>query len=215
MSISFERRTRLLFVGDSITSSDHQQDRERMGQGYVRLVRDYLLAADPMNAPHVMNVGVAGNRVIDLPGRWDRDVIAPRPDVISISVGVNDVWRGLESGDGAVPADEFAAVYHQILEKTRHLMPACQIVLCEPTGIWPPAHSNGPEFMQPYVDAVHRVGKAFHADAIIPLHSAFVMAHKQRPDVDWTTDGVHPTTTGHMLIAHTWLETTRNLTKVD
>jgi lysophospholipase L1-like esterase len=55
------------------------------------------------------------------------------------------------------------------------------------------------------VQAVHELAASFVADAIVPTHDAFRCAESRRTDIDWTTDGVHPTSTGHALIARTWL----------
>jgi acyl-CoA thioesterase-1 len=35
--------------------------------------------------------------VTDLVERWERDVISLNPDIVSISIGINDVWRQLDS----------------------------------------------------------------------------------------------------------------------
>jgi lysophospholipase L1-like esterase len=53
--------------------------------------------------------------------------------------------------------------------------------------------------------AVRELAVQFEADAVVPLFAAFNAAYAQRPDITWTTDGVHPTSTGHMLIARSWL----------
>jgi lysophospholipase L1-like esterase len=211
MPITFESRSRLLFIGDSITDCDRAGDPEHLGFGYVRLIRDYLFAKMPVNAPQVLNFGISGHKVTDLARRWSADVIAQRPDVLSIKIGVNDVWHGLDGGAGGVPVEQYRAVYSELLTQTQELLPSCRLVLCEPSVIQPPAHARGNEILAPYVRVVHDLGNKYHADAIIPLHSAFMTASKERPDIAWTTDGVHPTSTGHMLIARTWLETTRNL----
>jgi lysophospholipase L1-like esterase len=187
------------------------QDPEEVGFGYVRLIRDYLRAAKPQNAPQVINMGISGNKITDLADRWEHDVIRKIPDVLSIKVAINDVWHGLQDVHAGVPADEFRRIYAQLLQQVRDRLPECTIVLCEPTVIDAPVHERGNEFLAPYIKAIRELGEEFDVSAIIPLHGAFVIATKQRPDIQWTTDGVHPTSSGHMLIARTWLETTKNL----
>src|SRR5690554_5891653 len=95
MAISIDRNTRLLFIGDSITDCGRRQDPEGIGSGYPRLVRDYLSAKDPDNAPVVLNTGISGNRVTCLQERWKTDVLDLKPDVLSIKIGINDVWHSL------------------------------------------------------------------------------------------------------------------------
>ena len=48
----------------------------------------------------------------------------------------------------------------------------------------------------------------FEATCVVELHETFNRARVARPDIAWTTDGVHPTSAGHMLIAHSWLTAT-------
>ena len=209
MALPIESRSRLLFIGDSITDCGRRDDAEAIGQGYVRLIRDYLRAKHPQTAPHVLNLGVSGDTVLDLAARWRNDVLEHAPDVVSILIGVNDVWHRLERvGNGGVAVDRYIEVYAGLLEQMRELRPACAIVLCEPTVILPPSHPRGQSELAAYVDAVHDLAARFGAQATPPLHSAFVAACKFRPDIEWTSDGVHPTSSGHMLIARTWLEST-------
>src|SRR5688500_11041895 len=95
MSLKFTRETKLLFIGDSITDAGWQGDREALGAGYVRLIHDLLLARDPAAAPNVINRGISGNKITDLAARWQRDVIALDPDMLSVMIGINDVWHDL------------------------------------------------------------------------------------------------------------------------
>jgi lysophospholipase L1-like esterase len=209
--IPFTASTRLLFIGDSITDADWRKDPEQLGKGYVRLVRDWLFARDPAAAPLVLNRGISGNKIPDLQKRWDRDVIDLHPDVLSIKIGINDVWHSFAPGREGVTIDRFTAGYRDVLSRTRAALPDCALILCEPSVIWPPVHARGSELLQPYIAAVHAMADEFSAECIVPLHRAFLDAAAARPDVAWTTDGVHPTSLGHTLIARTWLQTTAAL----
>lgn len=212
MPIAFHKEMRLLFIGDSITDCGRLADPDGLGTGYVRLIREIALARDPATAPAVLNRGTSGNRVVDLAARWDSDVIALEPDVVTIKIGINDVWRqfdgnGVIYGEGIL-IDEFKRTYDTLLSRTLAALPACKIVLCEPTVFWPPAPQAelGQQLIKPYVDAVNELGDAFAVHAVVPLHHAFERARAARPEIDWATDGVHPSSAGHMLIAEQWLE---------
>jgi lysophospholipase L1-like esterase len=206
MPITFTRSTRLLFIGDSITDCGRRECPEQIGSGYVRLVRDLLFVREPETAPIVLNRGISGNKIPDLQKRWRRDVIDERPDALSIFIGINDVWHGLVDERSGCPIDEFVAGYRDVLSQTRSLLPRCELVLCEPSVLWLENPPDANDRLAPYVEAVHRLAAEFNAYCIVPLHSAFAHAREARPDVAWTTDGVHPTSAGHMLIAQTWLE---------
>jgi acyl-CoA thioesterase I len=208
MAIQISSETSLLFIGDSITDCGQRQDKEGIGSGYVRIIRDWLRAKDPAGAPTILNRGISGHRVTDLKERWERDVIASSPDVLSIKIGINDVWHGLGGRDNGVSIDDYRAVYRELLQQVRDSAPGCRLVLCEPSVIWPPQPEEGNTLLRPYVQAVHEMGEQFGAECIVPLHETFNRAKAARPDIDWAPDGVHPSSSGHMLIARAWLAAT-------
>lgn len=201
--------TRLVFIGDSITDCGRINDPEKIGCGYVRIIRDWLMAKDPGCAPEVINKGVSGNKVNDLHKRWQEDVLDLKPDVLSIKIGINDVWHNFLEPPQGISLEEFVRIYEELLDQVKTHLPECQIVLCEPTVIWPPAEDGANEQLKHYCQAVRELAVQVRARAFAPLHGAFEDAKICRPDVSWTTDGVHPTSTGHMLIARQWLKATR------
>src|SRR5438105_87623 len=162
MPLNLNASTKLLFIGDSITDCGRREDAaEQVGAGYVRLVRDWLRARDPANAPIVINAGISGNKITDLQRRWQRDVIDSAPDVVSVMIGINDVWHGLVDGGSGVDIETFLRTYREILMELRGRRPACRLVLCEPTIISPPAPQSGNEKLQPYVRAVNDLAQDF------------------------------------------------------
>jgi lysophospholipase L1-like esterase len=100
-------------------------------------------------------------------------------------------------------------VYDDLLRQVRASLPACRIVLCEPTVIWAPAPAEGNEMLLPYIAAVRDLAARYSVECVVPLREAFENARRIRPDFGWTLDGVHPSSAGHMLIAQTWLRSTR------
>ena len=129
------------------------------------------------------------------------------PDVLSVFIGINDVWHGL-SPDRARRCDieAYTRGYREILAKTRRALPQVRLVLCEPSVLWLEQFPGANDALLPYVKAVHILSKEFGADAVVGLHNAFEQARGARPDIAWTHDGVHPTSTGHALIATKWLD---------
>ncbi len=77
----------LVFMGDSIT--DYGATRTH---GYPNLVVKGLAANGINVAWH--GAGIAGNTSADMLRRFDTDVIAKNPSVVTISAGVNDCWFG-------------------------------------------------------------------------------------------------------------------------
>jgi acyl-CoA thioesterase-1 len=76
---------RLLFLGDSITD----------GHTLPLLVRSALGDA----APVCINAGVAGDTAAGMGKRLERDVLPRRPTKVLLSVGINDVLRGVSAAD--------------------------------------------------------------------------------------------------------------------
>lgn len=201
--------TRLLFIGDSITDCGRREDAQGLGSGYVRLVRDCFVATRPGTAPQVLNRGISGNKIGDLQRRWERDVLSLSPDLLSIYIGINDVWHGLVPGRSGTDVDSFLAGYREILAQTKQNLPECKIILCEPSVLWLKDIPGANDKLAPYIDAVHQLAGEFKVQAIVPLHSAFEETQAHCPDVPLTTDGVHPTSAGHMLIAMEWMKAAR------
>jgi acyl-CoA thioesterase I len=196
---------KLLFIGDSITDHGRREDPEQIGFGYVRTLRDYYMTAFPEKEFEFINRGVGGNRVTDLADRWKEDVIDIKPDLVSISIGINDVWRQLDSpGIVQIGPDRFKEVYGNLLTQVREETEA-EIVLMEPTVIEEDVHSEGNRLLVPYVEAVHELAEQFQA-AVVPEHKAFIEYLESGGRLKLTTDGVHMTSVGDMLMARTWVK---------
>src|SRR5690606_10034059 len=163
---------------------------------------------NPAEAPTVINQGISGHKVTDLAARWSSDVIEKKPDVLSIKIGINDVWHSLRPDPSGVPIEQYIATNRNILQQMREALPDSRVVLCEPSVISPPAPAGGNEKLKPYVQAVNDLAKEFNAAAVVALHQPFLDALRTRPDIVWAADGVHPSSTGHMLIARQWLSAT-------
>lgn len=205
MALPLSKDCRWVFIGDSITDAGRGQCPEAAGTGYVRNIRDWLRASVPALAPQILNKGISGNNIVDLQRRWKSDVIEQKPHLVSVKIGINDVWHGLDHAGGGVSIERFREVYAEILGRLRKACPEVTIVLCEPTVICPPAPAEGNEALKPYVAAVREIGANFEARGVVPLHDAFNNARSERPDIEWVPDGVHPSSSGHMLIARSWL----------
>ena len=69
--------------------------------------------------------------MVDLYARIKKDVWNLKPDVLSILIGVNDVWHEIGSRNG-VEIDRFERVYRTLIKETLERLPDCKIMLLEP-----------------------------------------------------------------------------------
>jgi len=99
-----------LFIGDSITDCGWKTDPEQLGQGYVSHPPRLPLRQIPrIRANRSSTAASGGNKIPDLPKRWQSDVLDLRPDVLSIYIGINDVWHGLVPGRVGCDLDNYLA----------------------------------------------------------------------------------------------------------
>src|ERR1700679_1516674 len=120
----------ILFTGDSIT--DCGRDRANpasLGGGYVHFIASRLQALLAAPELKIYNRGISGNRVCDLLGRVDADLLALKPSVVSILIGVNDVWRRYDS-NSPTEAKPFERDYRTFLEKIAAIR--ARVVMLEP-----------------------------------------------------------------------------------
>ncbi|MHA9738315.1 GDSL-type esterase/lipase family protein [Robinsoniella peoriensis] len=124
----------ILFQGDSITDAGRTSSSDpfyALGCGYPLLTAARLLYEKSHTQYHFLNKGISGNRIVDLYARWKEDTLNQKPDVISILIGVNDVWHEYQDHSG-VDASKFENMYDLLLEETKAALPQVQLVLCEP-----------------------------------------------------------------------------------
>ncbi|MBE6381033.1 MAG: lysophospholipase [Lentisphaerae bacterium] len=205
----------ILFQGDSITDCCRARDAAantpgHLGYGYVNLISSELLGTKPEEMYRCINKGISGNRVVDLYARWKIDALNFSPDVISILIGVNDVWHEVGNQNG-VEADRFEQVYRMLLEWTKKVLPEVKLLIMEPFALISDVVDEA--FM---ADVKVRAGIAEKLAAefgavYLPLQNMLNEATKLAPNSYWLADGVHPSPAGNKLIADAWLKAAADL----
>jgi acyl-CoA thioesterase-1 len=194
---------RILFTGDSITDAGRTAEQPFGVNGYVAMTVARLQAHFASSRMYLFNRGISGNRVSDLLGRLDNDLIELRPTVISIMIGINDTWRRYDSNNPS-SIEDYESQFRTILTRIRRELTA-RVVLIEPFVLHVPAdRAAWREDLNPRIDAVRRLAVEFSTD-LIPLDGLFAQAATQAPAEFWAHDGVHPSPAGHQLIAQAWL----------
>jgi lysophospholipase L1-like esterase len=201
----------ILFQGDSITDAGRSREHAAtpnqqpgLGNGYAWLAAAEMLIERPAQGLQVFNRGISGHKVFQLAERWDADCLDLKPDVLSILIGVNDIWHQL-TGNYNGTVEIYEKDFLQLLARTRKALPRVKLVVCEPFVLRCGAVTEKwfPEFDQ-FRAAAKRVATA-HKTAFVPFQAMFDEAVKYAPAEHWAKDGVHPTPAGAALMAHTWL----------
>ena len=208
---------KILFQGDSITDVGRSRENPRgstgMGCGYPLLLRARLDCDHP-GAYECVNRGVSGNRVVDVYARIQKDILNLAPDVLSVLIGVNDVWHGLSDDPNGVSAPKFERVYDWLLGEVRESLPSVRIIVLEPFVLPGGAirSEEQPERWETFARevplrarAARRVAEK-HGAAFVPLQDKLDEMCRLAPPCHWLRDGVHPTETGHELIARAWMK---------
>lgn len=193
----------IVFIGDSITDAGRRGDPDRLGHGYVRRIAEALSARGD-DRP-VINVGTSGDRAVDLNGRWEADVLANEPGLLSVYVGINDTWRRYDSDDPTSAVD-FEETYRSSLRAARQRF-APKMILVEPF-VLPVTDEQGRWGIED-LDAKRAVVAALAVEfgaVVVPLQSLLRDAAAQEGGpAAIAADGVHPTPLGSTLIADAWL----------
>ena len=204
----------ILFQGDSITDAGRSRENDaNTGIGYATLVKGQLGLEYP-NQYNIYNRGISGNRVVDLYARSKADIINLKPDIMSILIGVNDVWHELSRQNG-VDTDKYFKIYSMLIEEIKEALPDVKIMIMEPFVLKGLATEDTEECPNKWnifsTEVKKRAEKAKEIAGkydlpFIPLQDKFAEATKLAPSNYWLADGVHPTTAGHEIIKREWLK---------
>jgi lysophospholipase L1-like esterase len=198
---------RVVFYGDSITQDG----------GYARFVEEYVRTRFPKWDVRFYNAGVGGDTVrggwagpVDL--RLERDVIALKPSVVTIMLGMND--GGYKPFDPQTLAT-FGEGYRALVARLRQALPEVRLTFIRSSPFDDVARP--PQFAPGYDDALRRLGcyvttlgakeKATVADFRDPVNAGIAAILKDDPDLarQVVPDRVHPGPAGHTVMGVTLL----------
>ncbi len=200
---------RVVFYGDSITD-------QRL---YTTFVETYVVTRFPQMKVSFVHSGVGGDRVtgggagaIDV--RLPRDVIAYKPTVMTIMLGMND--GSYRAFDQKI-FDTYATGYRHIIDTVKAALPGLRITVIEPSPYddvtRPPTFEGGYNKVLArygeFVRALAREDKLDVADMNGPVVAALEKADKMNAEgaKKLVPDRVHPGPGGHLLMAEALLKT--------
>ena len=209
--MKLEKGQKLLFIGDSITDCERARPVGEglfgaNGKGYVALVDALLQSVYPELGIRVVNMGIGGNTVRDLKARWQSDVVNQKPDWLSVMIGINDVWRQYDTPfivDGHVYLDEYEATLRELIAATKPMVEG--LVLMTPFYIESNAQDAMRRTMDEYGAVVKRIAGE-HGLLCVDTQAAFNEVLRELYSATLAWDRVHPTQTGHMVLARAFLK---------
>lgn len=201
---------KIMFQGDSITDTGRNTNSGSLisiGQGYAMIASAYLGAKYPGEYEFV-NRGISGNRIVDLYARIKGDGWNDTPHVLSILIGVNDVWHELDWKNG-VDSRRFRNMYRMLISDTLTECPDTRLLIMEPFLLKGSETEKKWDSFFPMVReraAVAREAAQEYGQVFLPLQDVFDRACERAPADWWLGDGVHPNPAGHQLIADEWIK---------
>jgi len=198
VSVSHQKKTRIIFFGDSITQAGV------MKGGYIDRIQQAANKNSSQDKYELIGAGIGGNKVYDLYLRMDDDVLAKKPDVVVIYVGINDVWHKTSHGTGT-DIDKFEKFYIAIIKKLQ--VQKVKVAVCTPAVIGEKkdnANSQDKD-LNAYSDVIRKLAPLYNC-ALIDLRKAFTTYETQNNADDkesglLTIDRVHLTASGNQLVA--------------
>ena len=150
---ALKKGERIVFVGDSITFFG------ALPRGYVANVRTALAEKHKDLGIEVQGTGIPGNKVTDVQKRLDKDVLAKKPTVVVIYIGINDVWHDEKLLAKGTPKEQYEAGLGDLV--TRIQAAGARVVLCTPTviGEKKPGTNKLDEKLDEYAEIGRRVAK--------------------------------------------------------
>jgi lysophospholipase L1-like esterase len=188
-----------VFIGDSVTDCGRLIE-PPYGDGYV-----FNVANSGRLSGEIINVGTSGHRLIDLENRWNTDVLAHHPTLVSVAIGINDTWRRYDDND-LTSVEAFEDSYRRVLTATQ-AQGNPDLVLCEPFLLAVRDEMNTwREDLDPKIAVVHKMAAEFNAK-LVPFDQRFNDLAREMSMSELAEDGIHPSKLGHQIMADLWLRT--------
>ncbi|MBQ3136460.1 MAG: SGNH/GDSL hydrolase family protein [Clostridia bacterium] len=219
----------ILFQGDSITDCGRIRElptniieklyakaqyalkgATELGSGYPSLVAEELGSENYT----FINKGVGGDRILDVYARIVRDIIKIKPDVMSLLIGVNDIWHGFDWNNGT-GLKRFEKIYNILIDELVEELPGTKLIILGAFVLEGSATANRPDQPERYslfregvsqVAAIERAAAERHGIKFVDLGKIFDEEAERYTAKALTGDGVHPTQKGHEIIKREWLK---------
>lgn len=197
-------KIKLLFQGDSITDCFRtREDTNYIGLGYPKYAVALLKEKYPEVEFEFVNRGVGGNQTMHLINRLQEDLVDINPDIVSILIGINDVWHHTE-GKNWLPDDVFEERYRTILDTIKEKTHA-KLMMMEPFLIPVPDKLFFREDLAPKIEIIRKLAREY-ADVYLPTDGLLASAFIGDEPTSFSNDGVHPNDKGSEFIGKLYVD---------
>lgn len=178
----------IVCLGDSVTGVYYHTGGRR---AYPEMLELAIRKAVPQAQVKVVNAGLSGHSTTEGLARLDRDVLQHKPDLVTISFGLNDVTR--------VPEEQFVANLRKLVERCRAAK--ARVVLCTPNAVITTG-SRPVEKVARYCDRIRELGRTLN----VPVCDQYAAGESLRANDAWAwrltmSDEIHPNMDGHKRMA--------------
>ena len=204
---------KVLFLGDSITDAGRDRsDCRLMGPGYPAYAKAALeekLAAAGKDGAEYYNWGISGFRSGDVLAQWNAGKAGIDPDVVTLMIGINDVWRKYDSNDPTTPEtyEENLRLLMDSVCGEKH----AKVIIIEPYYVergrlvlpYVPAGEDPDLCMRGDLNKMIFAARRIALEYGVALMPADGLMHQWMFDTDLdalTPDGVHPAGAGAKLL---------------
>ena len=202
---------KILFQGDSITDAGRdRRNYHHLGNGYPKYAVELIRQAYPNRDFEFINLGISGNRTDQLFDRLYKDAIEIQPDIISILLGINDIWHRYLEHKIATTDEQIELNYRTILKEIRSKTNA-KIMILSPYLLDCEGKDQMREDLKNVLPIIKKLADEY-ADVYVPLNEYFEEAMKTMPTPRfYSNDGVHPNTIGAAFIGERYAEAIKNI----
>ena len=183
-----DQPVKIVCIGDSITGVYYHT-------GGLRAYPEMLEVALHKLYPHarvtVRNAGISGDTTRGALARLDRDVIAHKPQLVTVMFGMNDLVR--------IPLAEFKKNLKEITARCRQ--EGAEVLLCTQDSVMETAARPGQKLAE-FTQAIREVGKD-EGVGVVDCFAHFE-AVRAKDVFAWTllhSDEIHPNMDGHKVFA--------------
>ncbi|OGF44824.1 MAG: hypothetical protein A2231_12585 [Candidatus Firestonebacteria bacterium RIFOXYA2_FULL_40_8] len=191
--IILQKESVIVAIGDSITKQG----------GYLKDCDAALAELYPeLKIPKIVNAGIGGQKAEDLVKRFEKDVVELKPDIVTISIGINDVWHRMKAAHDL----KVLETYKENVEKMVDMAQSnkIKVILLAPTIINENRELESNKRLKFYVDGLKAISVKKKC-GFVDLRGMFLEAlTHQPPEVkrNWLTkDGVHMKPLGDAIMA--------------